>query len=108
MSTCHLQLKQLSAGYSGVPLIRDMEIGIRRGEIVSLIGPNGSGKSTVLKTIVRQLAPVAGTVLLSGQDLLKMPEADMAKHMAVVLTDRVKAELMTCYDIVAGHELGLQ
>ena len=100
-NTYHIILNDLTVGYDGVPLIRDMQIGIRKGEIVSLIGPNGSGKSTVLKSLVRQLPPVAGTICLSGKDLIKMPEAALAKHMAVVLTDRVRAELMTCYDIVA-------
>ena len=97
----HIRLDDLSAGYDRVPLVRNLLVDIERGEIVSLIGPNGSGKSTVLKTLVRQLAPVGGTVLLSGRDMAKMAEADTAKQMAVVLTDRVRAELMTCYDIVA-------
>ena len=100
-SSLHIKLNDLSAGYDGMPLVKDLLIDIQRGEIVSLIGPNGSGKSTVLKTLVRQLAPVGGTVLLSGCDMAKMAEADTAKQMAVVLTDRVRAELMTCYDIVA-------
>ena len=100
-SSLHIKLTGLSAGYDGVPLVKDLLIDIQRGEIVSLIGPNGSGKSTVLKTLVRQLPPVGGTVLLSGCDMAKKAEADTAKQMAVVLTDRVRAELMTCYDIVA-------
>ena len=101
MSTWHVQLDNTQVGYDGKPLIRDLSIGIEQGEIVSLIGPNGSGKSTILKSIVRQLSLVSGTVLLSGEDLTKMKEKDLATQMAVVLTDRVKAELMTCYDIVA-------
>ncbi len=101
VSTYHLQLDKVSVGYDGEPVVRDISIGIEPGEIVSLIGPNGSGKSTILKSIVRQLAIVSGTVLLSGSDLTKMREQDTATQMAVVLTDRIKAELMTCYDIVA-------
>ena len=101
MDTYHVQLDKLTVGYDGQPLVRDISVGIRQGEIVSLIGPNGSGKSTILKSIVRQLALISGTVLLSGNDLTQMREQDTATQMAVVLTDRVKAELMTCYDIVA-------
>ena len=97
----HLVLQKVSVGYDGVPLVKDLSIGIGHGEIVSLIGPNGSGKSTILKSIVRQLSLVTGTILLSDQDLIRMKEQDTASRMAVVLTDRVKAELMTCYDIVA-------
>ena len=97
----HVSMKDLSAGYDAVPLVQDLNIDIEKGEIVSLIGPNGSGKSTVLKTLVRQLPAVSGTVMLSGTDMAKMADVDTAKQMAVVLTDRVRAELMTCYDIVA-------
>ena len=101
MNTVHLQLDSLTVGYNGIGLVKDISVGVGRGEIVSLIGPNGSGKSTILKSIVRQLPLVAGRVLLSGEDLSGMREADAATRMAVVLTDRIKAELMTCYDIVA-------
>ena len=97
----HLQMEHVSVGYDGKALVKDIDISIEKGEIVSLIGPNGSGKSTILKSIVRQLTLVAGTVELSGEDFSRMKEAEAATRMAVVLTERIKAELMTCYDIVA-------
>ena len=40
-------LKELSVGYNGKPLIRDISLSIGQGEIISLIGPNGAGKSTI-------------------------------------------------------------
>ena len=43
--------KQMTVGYQKRPLIRDIEIGLKKGEILTLIGPNGAGKSTVLKSI---------------------------------------------------------
>lgn len=49
MADFYFQLKDLAVGYHGNPLIRDINIGIDKGEIVTLIGPNGSGKSTILK-----------------------------------------------------------
>ena len=54
----YFQMKDLSVGYNGNFLIRDINIGINKGEIVTLIGPNGSGKSTILKSITRQLKVV--------------------------------------------------
>ena len=68
MSDIHLQLDRLAVGYRGKALISGMEIGVRRGEIVTLVGPNGSGKSTILKTITKQLVPVEGDVLLADGD----------------------------------------
>lgn len=72
-----------------------------RGEILTLIGPNGAGKSTILKSIARQLSLVSGTIYLDKSDVVTMNGNEFAKKMAVVLTDKLKTELMTCYDVVA-------
>ena len=97
----YFQMKDLSVGYNGNSLIRDINIGINKGEIVTLIGPNGSGKSTILKSITRQLKVVGVNVFFDDTSLLKLPYKELASKMAVVLTDRIKTELMTCHDIVA-------
>ena len=101
MADYYFQMKDLSVGYNGNSLIHDINIGINKGEIVTLIGPNGSGKSTILKSITRQLKVVGGNVLFDDTSLLKLPYKELASKMAVVLTDRIKTELMTCHDIVA-------
>ena len=49
MSEYYFHLDHLTVGYDKKPLIKDICIGIEKGEIVTLIGPNGSGKSTILK-----------------------------------------------------------
>ena len=99
--TTYFQLDKLSVGYNGKALIRDIEIGITKGEIITLIGPNGSGKSTILKSITRQLQTIGGKVIFDGKDLRKYSYRDLSSKMAVVLTERMKPELMTCHDIVA-------
>ena len=48
---------QLTVGYDGKPLIREINIRLNKGEILTLIGPNGAGKSTILKSITRQAFP---------------------------------------------------
>ena len=101
MADYYFQMKDLSVGYNGNSLIHDINIGINKGEIVTLIGPNGSGKSTILKSITRQLKVVGGNVFFNDTSLLKLPYKELASKMAVVLTDRIKTELMTCHDIVA-------
>lgn len=55
MNDICLHTEGLSVGYNGKPLIREIDLKLRRGEIMTLIGPNGAGKSTVLKSIIRQL-----------------------------------------------------
>lgn len=101
MSGVHLHLHQLAVGYNGRALIHGIEIGVRRGEIVTLIGPNGAGKSTILKSITRQLEPIDGKVLLEMKNLLQFTPGELARRMAVVLTGRIQTELMTCRDVTA-------
>lgn len=97
----YFSTKQLSVGYQGVPVIKDIEIGLQKGEIMTLIGPNGAGKSTILKSIAGQLELISGTIYLEQKDFLQMTGNERAKKMAVVLTERLKSEMMTCEDVVA-------
>lgn len=101
MADYYVELKELAVGYRGEPLIRDINIGIEKGKIVTLIGPNGAGKSTILKSITRQLKTISGSVYVENEELQKMSYKDMATKIAVVLTERLKPELMTCHDVVA-------
>ena len=98
----YISMDNMAVGYNGKAIIRDICIDIQKGEIVTLIGPNGAGKSTILKSITRQLSLIGGKVIFEEKDLHKMTSKDVSQKMAVVLTERLKAELMTCYDIVAS------
>ena len=69
MADFYFQLKDLAVGYHGNPLIRDINIGIDKGEIVTLIGPNGSGKSTLLKIISGALNPSSGEVVVDKKKI---------------------------------------
>lgn len=95
-----LHTEGLAVGYNGRPLLEEVCLAVRRGEILTLIGPNGAGKSTILKTIARQLTPIRGTVYLDGDSVWGMPEGELAKRLALVTTGRVDPELMTCLDVV--------
>jgi len=57
-----LSLKQASFGYGHRTLIKDVDININRGDRIGLIGINGSGKTTILKTILKTIEPLAGSV----------------------------------------------
>ena len=96
-----LSTENLTVGYDGQPLIREVCLSVQRGRIVTLIGPNGSGKSTILKTVVGQLSKVSGTVLLAGSPMEQLRQNEIAKKMAILMTQRVHPELMTCFDVVS-------
>ena len=62
-----LELRGVSAGYGTGPVVWDLDLSVRHGEIVTLIGANGAGKSTLVKTVSGLLPPMTGQVLLNGQ-----------------------------------------
>ena len=97
----YFKTEKLTVGYDGKPLISDIDIGIEKGEILTLIGPNGSGKSTILKSITRHLESISGVVSIDGADMRRMSGRDVATRLSVVLTERINPELMSCGDIVA-------
>ena len=95
------ETKNLTVGYQGKPLIRDICLALEKGKVLTLIGPNGAGKSTILKSITRQLATIGGVVQIGQRDISSWSSREMAKTVAVVLTERIRPELMTCAEVVA-------
>lgn len=61
-----IRTRDLEVGYPGKLLFRSPDIELRRTDCAALIGPNGAGKSTLLKTVLGQLAPLAGEVILGA------------------------------------------
>ncbi len=96
-----LSADDLRVGYGRTAVVDGIRIRAEAGEILCLIGPNGAGKSTILKTLIRELRPMGGTVLLENTPLPDMKERELARKSAAVLTGRVAPELMTCEEIVA-------
>ena len=82
-------------------VFEDVNLTIEEGRNFGLLGLNGAGKSTILKSIARQLSLIAGTVRLDGEDMRTLTGAELSKKMAVVMTKRLRGELMTCEDVVA-------
>ena len=93
--------EDMDVGYGKEPLIRHIEMKIPKGSILTLIGPNGAGKSTILKTITKQLKLMGGCIWLDQSSMTEMSNAQIAKKMAMVLTERLHPELMTCEEMVS-------
>lgn len=96
----YFQTRQFTVGYHELPIVSDVEIRLKRGEILSLIGPNGAGKTTILRSIIKQLKPIAGVAVLDQVLLSDITLSALSKKMAVVLTDRLQTEMMTVEDVV--------
>jgi branched-chain amino acid transport system ATP-binding protein len=75
-----LVLKDLFAGYQEVPVVRELNLEVRPGEVVALLGPNGAGKTTTLETIAGLNRPISGTVEVSGQNVGGTPAHVLARR----------------------------
>src|SRR6201996_854883 len=75
-----LTLAGLSAGYREVPVVREIDLEVRPGEVVALLGPNGAGKTTTLETIAGLNRPLAGTIDLSGEPIGGKPAHLLARE----------------------------
>lgn len=65
-----LQIKNLNAGYEKLPVLKNVGIEIKAGEIVALMGPNGAGKSTLLKSIFNLTEITSGEILFEGKNII--------------------------------------
>ena len=64
-----LELRQLSRSFGGVKALVQLDLSVRKGEILGLIGPNGSGKSTTVNLIAGLYKPSGGSLAFNGVDL---------------------------------------
>ncbi|HNV34423.1 MAG TPA: ABC transporter ATP-binding protein, partial [Bacillota bacterium] len=67
-----LRVENLSAGYEGVVVIRDITFEVGKGEFVAIVGSNGAGKSTTLKAVSGMVRPLAGRITFDGTDITGM------------------------------------
>ena len=63
----YIRMDDLSVGYNGKAIIRDICVDIQKGEIVTLIGPNGAGKTTIFNLLTNVYQPTRGTIILDGK-----------------------------------------
>lgn len=101
MADYYVYTEKLSVGYHKKTVLENLTIGVNRGEILTLIGPNGAGKSTVLKSLAGQLKLIAGTVYIDKEELSLIRKGALPQKLAVVFTERLRTELMTCRDVVS-------
>src|ERR1700722_3059206 len=82
-----LAVRDLFAGYRGVPVVREVTLGVRPGEVVALLGPNGAGKTTTLETIAGLNRPISGTVELSGENVGGKPAYVLARRSLALVPE---------------------
>ncbi|HET6381209.1 MAG TPA: ABC transporter ATP-binding protein [candidate division Zixibacteria bacterium] len=66
------------------PVLRGVDLAVRRGEVLGVLGPNGSGKTTLLRLITGVLRPDAGSVTFAGVPVGEWPRSRLARRVAVL------------------------
>ncbi len=79
----------------------NLQLELRKGELLCLMGPNGAGKSTLLRTLAGIQPPLAGQVWIAGKELHQLSAADRARLISLVLTETISAGNMTVLELVA-------
>ena len=93
--------QQLSVGYKGCPpVVSNINVEIKSGELTCLIGSNGIGKSTLLKTLTGFLPKLSGRLLLDGRDINMLSQRERAKYISIVLTYKSDVQNLSVTEMV--------
>jgi branched-chain amino acid transport system ATP-binding protein len=75
-----LECRGIKVGYTGSPVLEDIDLAIGKGEIVTLVGANGAGKSTLVKTISGLMKPMAGEIRFKGERIDQLSAAERLRR----------------------------
>jgi iron complex transport system ATP-binding protein len=78
----------------------DISVSLLAGELVCLLGPNGAGKSTLLRSLAGMQPPISGEVRLLGENIYHLQPQELAKHLSLVLTEKVDVGMLSAYTLV--------
>ena len=98
----------LAAGYGAIPVLADIGLEVKRGELVALLGANGAGKSTLMRAISGLHRPLTGSVLLLGREIQRLSAHRIARSGVTLVPEgrQVFPELSVADNILMGA-LGL-
>ena len=101
-----LEVHALCAWYGAAQILYDVDLNVRRGEVVALMGRNGAGKSTTLKAIMGMLDKRRGTISFMGRDISTSPAHEAASRgLGFVPEDR---RVFTDLSVAENLEVGRQ
>lgn len=95
-----MELLGVGVSLGGRPILRDLTMTLRPGEVTALVGPNGAGKSTCLRLLTRVMLPDEGRIRLAGKELERWSRRDLARQLAVVPQESMLPEGFSVYELV--------
>lgn len=91
----------LSLGYDDRVISQNLSVDIPHGRVSVIVGANACGKSTLLRGLARLLRPAAGTVLLDGTDIARLPTKEVATRLGILPQQPIAPEGITVADLVS-------
>ena len=95
-----LRAEHVRLAYDDHIVVDDLSIDIPTGALTVIIGPNACGKSTLLRSLARLLTPKAGTVLLDGEQIRKLPTRVVAQRLGILPQQPIAPDGITVADLV--------
>lgn len=100
IATQELHIGYQSKGKTNT-IAANLNLRLASGQLISLVGANGVGKSTLLRTLTGIQKPLHGTVFLNENNIHEIPSTDLAQELSLVLTEKLPANNLTVYEIIA-------
>ena len=99
-------LKDVSFAYPGTEklVLKNIDLTLPAGAVVALVGENGAGKSTLVKLLAKMYEPVAGRILVDGEDLARVSAADWRSRLAGAFQDFFRFEFRAAHTVGIGDE----
>jgi len=100
-----LKISDLNIGYKikkkKITIAKNINLELEKSKLIALIGVNGIGKSTLLKTIIGFEKPLSGIILIHQENTSKITPEKLAKHISIVLTEKLPPNNLSVYELVA-------
>ena len=101
-----IELIDLEIGYNTKnkksSVYKNINLNVHAGDLVGLIGNNGVGKSTLLKTIIGNLQPLRGNIIINQKQSNQYSIQELAQHMSIVITEKIGGFNLTAWDVVSS------
>lgn len=95
-----LSMQNVTLGYGGKPVVENITLKAKPGEMVGLVGPNGCGKSTIIRALSHVISLYSGKILLNGRDILRIPRRELACLIGVVPQVPLLPSNFTAFEVV--------
>ena len=79
-----VSFKNVNFAYDSIPVLKDINLTVEKGQIIAIVGESGAGKSTMLDLVPRFYDPLSGTIEIDGTDIRLIKRASLLEHIAIV------------------------